>query len=126
MVSNNEPTWSDIADWYDELLTRGSGPHETATTCLEDLLLPVDGKQVIDVACGQGIASRLLARRGALVVGVDSSATMIDNARRHATAKYWQLDSRSTCRYQSSSQHESGISRSALPVLAERVAGEVR
>ena len=78
-----DPSWSDIADWYDELLVSGSGPHQTALDCLADLLLPVDGLDVIDVACGQGIASRLTAGLGGRVVGVDSSARMIANARRH-------------------------------------------
>ena len=79
------PTWSDIADWYDELLTSDSGPHETASSCLADLLLPVDDLELIDVACGQGIAARLAASRGANVVGVDSSPSMIANAERHGT-----------------------------------------
>ena len=77
------PSWSDIADWYNVLLTSGSGPHETAVECLARLLLPVEGLEVIDVACGQGIAARLLASQGAKVVGVDSSPAMITNAERH-------------------------------------------
>jgi SAM-dependent methyltransferase len=85
MPPTETPTWSDIADWYDELLTAGSGPHQTALDCLDDLLPPVGGLRMIDVACGQGIASRLLARHGASVVGVDSSEEMIANARRHGT-----------------------------------------
>lgn len=87
MTSSSEPgpSWSDIADWYNDLLTSGSGPHETALDCLEGLLLPVDALDVIDVACGQGIAARLLAGRGATVVGVDSSPSMIANAERHGT-----------------------------------------
>jgi hypothetical protein len=32
------PTWSDIATWYDELVSVGSGPHETAVACLLGLL----------------------------------------------------------------------------------------
>ena len=79
------PSWSDIADWYDELLRAGSGPHETALRCLAELLPPVDGRDVLDVACGQGIAARLAAGLGAAVVGIDSSPAMIDNARRHGT-----------------------------------------
>ncbi|MCP5032009.1 MAG: class I SAM-dependent methyltransferase [Actinomycetia bacterium] len=78
-------TWSDIANWYDRLLTSGSGPHDTALNCLADLLLPVEGLEVVDVACGQGIATRLTASLGASVVGADSSPTMIANARRHGT-----------------------------------------
>ncbi|MEM7323628.1 MAG: class I SAM-dependent methyltransferase [Actinomycetota bacterium] len=83
--SSPGPTWSDIADWYDELLESGSGPHETALACLADLLPPVDGLTVIDVACGQGIASRLLAAAGATVTGTDLSPAMLANAQAHGT-----------------------------------------
>ena len=52
------PSWSDIADWYDELLVAGSGPHEHALTCLDRLLPPiVQGTEALDVACGQGIVT---------------------------------------------------------------------
>jgi SAM-dependent methyltransferase len=42
------------------------------------------GKRVLDVGCGVGRWSRLLAERGALVMGVDLSPTMIAEARRRA------------------------------------------
>lgn len=79
------PTWSSIADWYDDLLESGSGPHETALRCLEGLIPDVNDRRIVDVACGQGIASRMLAANGAQVTGVDSSESMIANARRHGT-----------------------------------------
>jgi ubiquinone/menaquinone biosynthesis C-methylase UbiE len=63
----------------------GSGPRQTALACLDGLLGSVVGRRVVDVACGQGIASRRLAERGATVVGVDSSPPMLANARRHGT-----------------------------------------
>jgi hypothetical protein len=53
-----EVTWSDIAPWYDELVRGGSGPHETAAECLLGLLPALDGVSVLDVACGQGLATR--------------------------------------------------------------------
>jgi len=34
------PSWSDIAGWYDGLLSAGSGPHETAVQCLLRLVPP--------------------------------------------------------------------------------------
>lgn len=40
---------------------------------------------MVDVACGQGIASRHLAGRGAKVVGIDSSQVMIDLADQYGT-----------------------------------------
>ena len=81
-----EPTWSDIASWYDELIRAGSGPHETAVRCLLGLVPPsLAGQAVLDVACGQGLATRALAGAGAArVVGVDSSPEMVALARGHA------------------------------------------
>jgi SAM-dependent methyltransferase len=42
------------------------------------------GSRVLDVGCGVGRWSRLLAARGAQVIGVDLSPTMIDQARSRA------------------------------------------
>jgi SAM-dependent methyltransferase len=86
------PSWSDIADWYDQLVQSGSGPHETALACTLRLLGNVEGKTVLDLACGQGLAARAIAEAGAAqVVGVDSSPAMLENARRHrglSTVRY--------------------------------------
>jgi SAM-dependent methyltransferase len=44
------------------------------------------GTEVLDVGCGVGRWSRMLARRGARVTGVDLSPTMLQEARRRAEA----------------------------------------
>ncbi len=44
----------------------------------------VSGKRVLDVGCGDGAYSIEIARRGAIVTGIDISAEMIDAARRRA------------------------------------------
>jgi ubiquinone/menaquinone biosynthesis C-methylase UbiE len=78
------PTWSEIAAWYDNLLSVGSGPHETAVACLRELIPELDGAAVLDLACGQGLATRALADAGARrVVGVDLSSAMVERARLH-------------------------------------------
>jgi SAM-dependent methyltransferase len=83
-VDVTEPTWSDIAPWYDALVRAGSGPHETAVACLLRLAGPLEGLDVLDIACGQGLATRALARGGARrVVGIDDSPAMLELARRH-------------------------------------------
>jgi SAM-dependent methyltransferase len=84
MSAMDGPTWSDIAVWYDELVQAGSGPHETSIECLLRLLPALDRAVVLDVACGQGLATRVVATAGAArVVGVDASERMVDLARRH-------------------------------------------
>jgi ubiquinone/menaquinone biosynthesis C-methylase UbiE len=86
------PTWSDIAAWYDELLQTGSGAHETAVGCLVSLLPPLEGASVLDVGCGQGLATRAAAAAGARrVVGTDSSEVMVELARRHGAAPAWDV-----------------------------------
>jgi len=83
------PSWSDIAGWYDDLVERGSGAHETALRCLLDLVPPAGlaGADVLDLACGTGLATRAVAAEGAArVVGVDSSPEMIERARGHGPA----------------------------------------
>ena len=76
-----DATWAEIAAWYDQMISRGSGPHETAVSCLLGLLPAVAGARVLDIACGQGLATRAIIRAGAAsVVGVDSSREMIDIA----------------------------------------------
>lgn len=83
-AGDDRPSWSDIAGWYDELLSAGSGPHETALECLRSLLPDLSGAVVLDVACGQGLATRALAAGGAeRVVGTDRSEAMIEIARGH-------------------------------------------
>ena len=60
------------------LLAVGSGPHELATTTTLQLVSEIDGQTVLDVACGQGMASRALADAGAgAVVGVDATAELL-------------------------------------------------
>lgn len=85
-MADAEPaaTWSDIAPWYDELVGAGSGPHETALVCTLSLAGDVRGLVLLDIACGQGLASRALAEAGAAqVIGLDSSAAMLELARGH-------------------------------------------
>ncbi len=78
------PTWSSVAGWYDELVASGSGPHETALACTLQLAGDVSGLELLDMACGPGLATRALAGAGAgSVIGVDSAAPMIGIAREY-------------------------------------------
>ena len=48
------------------------------------LLAPRAGERILDVGCGTGQLTAQIAESGALVTGIDSSATMIQQARRNA------------------------------------------
>lgn len=75
-----------FADWYEEWLGDGStlGDDPFALPLLE-LVGPVAGQRVCDLACGQGRVSRHLAGQGATVVGIDVSSRMLDIARTYPT-----------------------------------------
>ena len=60
--------------------------HLEQRLALEPWLNVAAGTRVLDVGCGVGRWSRLLAARGAEVLGVDLSPTMIAQARRRAAA----------------------------------------
>ncbi len=73
-----------IAEWYDEQVRNGNGLlpfHELAIAALLDLLGDLHGRAICDLACGQGIVSRELARRGACVTGIDISERLLGIAR---------------------------------------------
>ncbi len=75
--------WSAAADWYDNLVgDEGSEYHrEVVLPGTLKLLGEVGGKRVLDVACGQGVLSRMLHGRGAIVSGVDAAEGLIAAAR---------------------------------------------
>jgi 2-polyprenyl-3-methyl-5-hydroxy-6-metoxy-1,4-benzoquinol methylase len=53
---------------------------DPASLALLDMLGPVAGQRILDVACGHGRITRELARRGASVVGIDISGVLISKA----------------------------------------------
>ena len=74
-----------IADWYDEAIRTGpqSFNHGLVIPTLMGLIGDLEGRRVCDLACGQGVVARLLARRGAETTGVDISRRLLDIARRY-------------------------------------------
>jgi 2-polyprenyl-3-methyl-5-hydroxy-6-metoxy-1,4-benzoquinol methylase len=76
--------YDEIAEWYDEQVRTTLVPfHALAIGTLLDLAGDVRGLTVCDLACGQGILSRELAKRGANVAGVDISERLLTLARQH-------------------------------------------
>ena len=76
-----------MAEGFDAL--RFSGPigqlvAESQEGVIASFLSPVEGRRVLDVGTGTGRAAIALARRGAIVTGVDASEEMLSVARRRA------------------------------------------
>lgn len=75
--------YDQIADWYDESIRSGSLIHALVVPELLNLAGDVQGKHICDLACGQGVIARQMARMGASVVGIDIAANMLKFARQH-------------------------------------------
>ncbi|MGC4046869.1 MAG: class I SAM-dependent methyltransferase [Armatimonas sp.] len=77
-----------IADWYDKSVRKG------VLVSADDLIASelfrsiggIEGKEICDLACGQGIMARQIAAQGASVVCVDLSQRLLDIAQAEEAA----------------------------------------
>jgi 23S rRNA (uracil1939-C5)-methyltransferase len=70
----------------DTFFQTNSAQAERLVSVVKDFAGDVTGAQVVDVYCGVGLFSLVMARAGAQVVGVEIVATAIEAARRNAAA----------------------------------------
>jgi ubiquinone/menaquinone biosynthesis C-methylase UbiE len=77
--------YDEIADDYDALTGAGDRAAR-AEGFLTELVGRFPLRLALDVACGTGLYTILLAKLGVRITGVDSSPAMLDQARRHATS----------------------------------------
>jgi len=102
--------WDIVADNYHSLVgEKGDFHHRTfLNPVILKFLGQVKGKKVIDLACGQGYFSRLLAKKGAIVTGIDTSERLIglakDNSGKQTMIKYFVSDSAKMKQISDSSQ----------------------
>lgn len=77
--------WENISDWWDK--KQGDVGDLWHRNLILPALISVIGncrdKDVLDLGCGNGYISRMLARKGARVTAIDSSPRMIRNAKSH-------------------------------------------
>ncbi|MEL6196767.1 MAG: methyltransferase domain-containing protein [Pseudomonadota bacterium] len=76
-------------DWSASAYARDARFVADLATAVLDLLGPVDGRDVLDLGCGDGAMTAALAVRGARVTGLDASADMVaaTRARGHAAVQ---------------------------------------
>lgn len=70
-------SWAELGDMLDRLL-------EPFVPIVLDEIGPVAGRSVLDVGCGAGALTLAAAERGALGLGVDISAPLVESARARA------------------------------------------
>ena len=75
-------SWDEVAyDYHKTVGETGDSYHRTyVNPAIFDILGDVQNLSILDLACGQGYLSRILARKGAKVVGVDLSEKMLEIA----------------------------------------------
>ncbi|MCU4750450.1 methyltransferase domain-containing protein [Halobacteria archaeon AArc-curdl1] len=78
----------DIAEEYDDKRFSRGGQliDRREKTAVLDALGPLEGKNVLEIACGTGRFTVMLAEQGANVVGLDISAAMLQQGRKKAHA----------------------------------------
>lgn len=81
--SSPYPLWEPVAPFYEESIRRRGSLHESVLKHgILSLLSSVDRGRALEIGCGTGYFSRILAEAGFQVVGVDLSPAMIATARR--------------------------------------------
>jgi 2-polyprenyl-3-methyl-5-hydroxy-6-metoxy-1,4-benzoquinol methylase len=66
--------WNEAAEPWTDFVRKGKDFYreEMNNPALFGLLGNIKGKKILDLACGEGSNTRILARKGATVVGVDN------------------------------------------------------
>ncbi len=84
--------FTNVAALYDLLMT--GVPYDDWVTYIEELLESRNAapKRVLDLACGTGNVSVLLAEKGYEVTGVDIAADMIEAARQKPVQPGWRME----------------------------------
>jgi SAM-dependent methyltransferase len=75
--------WDENAEVWTELVRAGYDHYRDGlnTPAFFEMLPDVDGLSGLDVGCGEGHNTRLLAKRGASITGIDISETFVRHAR---------------------------------------------
>jgi len=79
---------NDVAEEYDDKRFSRGGQliDRREKTAVLDAIMPVEDRNVLEIACGTGRFTVMLAERGADVVGLDISAAMLQQGRQKAQA----------------------------------------
>lgn len=79
-------SWEGVARWYGKHVDKEDTVQDAVVLPgAERLLSPAPGKRYLDIACGEGAFTRLIARKpGVKVAGFDASPSLIERAKKRA------------------------------------------
>lgn len=86
-----------------------------------DQRAPLAGKRVIDVGCGGGILAESMARRGAIVTGIDAGKAPLTVARLHALESNLQMEYHHTTAEEWTAEHGGEYERVTCMEMLEHV-----
>ncbi len=86
--------WDAAAESWLDFVRKGKDYYrdELNNPATFQLIGDIRGRRVLDLACGEGYNTRILARKGAKVIGVDFSEKMIEQAKQEETRKKLAID----------------------------------
>ncbi|HJV32983.1 MAG TPA: class I SAM-dependent methyltransferase, partial [Patescibacteria group bacterium] len=91
-------SWEGVARWYGKHMEKEDTVQDAVVLPgAERLLSPAPGKRYLDIACGEGAFTRLIARKsGVKVAGFDASPSLVERAKKLAPrgAEYLVADAR--------------------------------
>jgi ubiquinone/menaquinone biosynthesis C-methylase UbiE len=81
-----ETSWGKEAKWYDKMLEDNDDTYQTKVILpnILRILNPKPAEVVVELGCGQGFFSRIVAKSGAKVIGIDIGKELIEIAKDRA------------------------------------------
>ena len=106
--------WNSVAEKYNALVgDTGDIYHRTyINPVILELLGSVKGEKILDLACGQGYFSRILAKRGAKVTGIDKSEKLLKIAKARVNEKSTDIEF-----YHSDSAKLNGLKNASFDIV---------
>lgn len=93
MPFDTKKIWDACGEAFDRFTTAGDAYSDNIERpAIEQLIGEVRGARLLDIGCGSGTYSTWLAERGARVVGIDLSSTMISLAQARALERGIELE----------------------------------
>ena len=107
-------SWGNVAGWYEEHLKDTNTYHEQVIAPnIKRLLESQKGKPILEIGCGEGYITRILAQEGHTIMGSDISTELIIRARSHSDRVSYHVASAEKLSFAAD-----GIFAAAIAVLA--------